>query len=133
MEKKNQDQNLSNEANSILETKRASSPRPAPDTGLPFYLDCPMCDEAETFVISRQDPSTGYCFAEKKAWTVKAIDLDEKITVCDHCLQASCWQGIFYCDEFKTAGTTQKTRRELITLNREHPSYWKTDEQLASE
>lgn len=52
---------------------------------------------------------------------------DDLITVCDACLQASCWQGIFYCDEYKTAGTVQKKRRELRELDREHPSYWKKD------
>lgn len=54
----------------------------------------------------------------------------ELITVCDSCLQASCWQGIFYCDDYKTAGTVQKTREELEALGREHHSYWKTDEEL---
>lgn len=52
----------------------------------------------------------------------------ELITVCDSCLQASCWQGIFYCDYYKTAGIIQKTRAELRKLKREHPSYWKADE-----
>lgn len=52
------------------------------------------------------------------------------ITVCDQCLQASCWQGIFYCDDYKAAGTVQKTRAELAALNREHPSYWKTDSEI---
>jgi len=46
------------------------------------------------------------------------------VTVCDHCLQASCWQGIFYCDEYQTAGTVEKTIEELRALNLEHPSYW---------
>lgn len=54
------------------------------------------------------------------------------ITVCDNCLQASCWQGAFYCDEYKTAGTTQKTRTELAASGRENHSYWKTDEELAA-
>jgi len=52
------------------------------------------------------------------------------ITVCDKCLQASCWQGIFMCDESRSAGIVQKTRRQLRKLAREHPSYWKTDAQL---
>lgn len=54
------------------------------------------------------------------------------ITVCDKCLQASCWQGIFMCDEAQTAGIIQKTRKELRKLKREHPSYWKTDRELAA-
>lgn len=30
-----------------------------------------------------------------------------KITVCSKCLQESCWQGEFYCEEYKTAGTVE--------------------------
>lgn len=58
---------------------------------------------------------------------------DKKITVCLECGQASCWQGKSMCDESKTAGTTQRTIRQLI-LDRteEHPSYWMTDEELAA-
>lgn len=56
----------------------------------------------------------------------------ELVTVCDKCLQASCWQGIFYCDDYKTAGTTQKTRKELAKLDRESSDYWKSDEALAA-
>ena len=59
--------------------------------------------------------------------------LDQEITVCDKCLMASCWQGIFMCQEAQKAGIVKKTRRELIALNREHPCYMKTDEELAGE
>jgi hypothetical protein len=55
---------------------------------------------------------------------------EQLVTVCDRCLCASCWQGIFYCDDYKVAGTTQKTKTELRKLKREHPSYWKTDREL---
>ncbi len=54
----------------------------------------------------------------------------ELITVCDKCLLASCWQGVFMCQEAKDAGNTQKTRLDLKALQREHFSYWKTDKQL---
>lgn len=57
---------------------------------------------------------------------------NDLITVCDHCLQASCWQAIFFCDYAREAGTIQKTRAELRKLNRENESYWKTDEELAN-
>jgi hypothetical protein len=53
------------------------------------------------------------------------------ITVCAACLQASCWQGIFMCQQSQNANIVQKTRRELRLLNLEHPSYWKTDRELA--
>lgn len=55
---------------------------------------------------------------------------NELITVCDKCLQASCWQGVFYCDEARYAGTTKRTRKDL---NLEHPSYWKTDKEIVNE
>ena len=50
-----------------------------------------------------------------------------KITVCSKCLCASCWQGIFYCDEYKTAGTVEKTVEELTKLNLENSDYWKDE------
>jgi hypothetical protein len=56
--------------------------------------------------------------------------LNEMITVCDNCLMASCWQGIYYCEEAERAGAIKKSRAELITLNLEHQDFWKTDEQL---
>jgi hypothetical protein len=53
------------------------------------------------------------------------IQTDEKtITVCSACLQASCWHGHFYCEEYKTAGTVEKTRKELEALGLENSSYW---------
>ena len=55
----------------------------------------------------------------------------KKITVCDKCLMASCWQGLFMCDDSIFAGTVEKTIDELKELNLEHSSYWKTDSQLA--
>lgn len=62
--------------------------------------------------------------------TDRASDL---ITVCDKCLQASCWQGVFMCQESLHAGITQKRRDELEVMGLENPSYWKTDDELAHE
>ena len=28
--------------------------------------------------------------------------------VCDHCGQAACWQGKFYCEKYKTAGARKQ-------------------------
>lgn len=67
------------------------------------------------------------CAKAMRMWTI------ELVTVCDKCLQASCWQGIFYCDDYKAAGTIQKTRKELAKLNLENSDYWKSDEVLAAE
>ena len=46
------------------------------------------------------------------------------ITICAECLRACCWQGEFYCDEARTAETTEKTIPELRELDLEHPDYW---------
>jgi hypothetical protein len=37
------------------------------------------------------------------------------------------------CQESRDADIVQKTRRELRALRREHPAYWKTDEELTNE
>jgi hypothetical protein len=47
------------------------------------------------------------------------------VTVCDACLKASCWQGEFMCDDARSAGTVEKTIKELKELNLEHYSYWR--------
>ena len=46
------------------------------------------------------------------------------IAVCSACLQASCWNGVFYCDEYKSAAYVEKTVDELRALNLEHPDHW---------
>lgn len=51
--------------------------------------------------------------------------MDDTITVCSACLRASCWQGAFYCEQYKTAGTVEKTREQLERLNLESPHYWR--------
>jgi hypothetical protein len=50
------------------------------------------------------------------------------IEVCDKCLRASCWHGVFMCDEAYSAGTVSFTRRELRKLNREHSDYFSPKE-----
>jgi hypothetical protein len=47
-----------------------------------------------------------------------------KITVCSACKRATCWWGIFYCDEYKTAGTVEMSIDKLRRLKLEHPSWW---------
>lgn len=53
-----------------------------------------------------------------------ARDMERKVTVCAACLRASCWQGKFYCDEYRAASTTEKTVSDLMVLGLEHASYW---------
>lgn len=49
------------------------------------------------------------------------------VTVCDRCLCASCWQGEFYCDDYRGAGTTELPRAKLKEMALEDPSYWDID------
>ena len=56
---------------------------------------------------------------------------ERMITVCDKCLQASCWQAIFMCEESRYAGVVSKPESELLKLKLEHPSYLKTDDEVA--
>jgi len=50
---------------------------------------------------------------------------NDKVTVCASCWRASCWQGEFYCDQFKTADILETTVRVLWKAKREHPHYWR--------
>lgn len=59
-----------------------------------------------------------------KCLPVAKLEENPLITVCDACLQASCWHGIFMCDRSQSAGITQKRRSELEQLGLEHPDYW---------
>jgi phosphoribosylformylglycinamidine synthase len=63
-----------------------------------------------------------------------ALKGDKIFPVCDNCYQASCWQGEFFCDYYKSAGIVYMTE-ELIRRrgSEEHESYFKDDETLAGE
>lgn len=54
-------------------------------------------------------------------------DRTQTVTVCSKCLRACCWQGEFYCEEYRQAGTTEKSRAELEALALEHPCYWEKE------
>lgn len=49
---------------------------------------------------------------------------DYLVTICDACLRASCWHGIFFCDAAAAAGTRDIPAKELRKLYAEHPSYY---------
>lgn len=53
--------------------------------------------------------------------------LERKVTVCDRCLQASCWQGVFMCDDAKAAGTREVSIVQLALLRHEASDYWFRD------
>ena len=49
---------------------------------------------------------------------------DYLVTVCDVCMRASCWHGLFICDGGQDAGTRDIASSELRKLKAEHPSYF---------
>lgn len=53
---------------------------------------------------------------------VKPTDL---IAVCDKCLCASCWAGIYMCEESRGAGVIKVAVAELRKLKRESPNWWR--------
>jgi hypothetical protein len=55
---------------------------------------------------------------------------DYYVTVCDKCLKASCWHGIFFCQDYQTAGTQEVLASELRKLDVEHPYYFSKKEIL---
>lgn len=58
-------------------------------------------------------------------WEERGKGENRLVTVCDHCLQASCWQGLFMCQQSREAGIVYKTVAELRKLGLENPCYWK--------
>lgn len=52
------------------------------------------------------------------------MEENKLVTVCDHCQRASCWQGYFMCEDFKTAGTYNIPVSKLIELDLESSEYW---------
>lgn len=53
------------------------------------------------------------------------------IYVCDKCLRASCWAGIFMCDEARSAGLYRTTRAQARQFKREHDDYLNLPEVVA--
>ncbi len=49
------------------------------------------------------------------------------VTVCSKCLCASCWQAVFFCDDYWYASTVEKTVAELQELSLESPHYWEPE------
>lgn len=58
--------------------------------------------------------------------------MKDLITVCASCLCASCWQGVYLCENWQTAGTVQMTREELLKLDCEFEEFLKTDKELGA-
>jgi hypothetical protein len=47
--------------------------------------------------------------------------MERAVVVCDKCLTASCWHGVFMCQGSTAAGLTTRTVAELTALGLEHP------------
>ena len=47
------------------------------------------------------------------------------IYICDKCLRAGCWQGLFVCHEAGGAGIYKATLAECQALDREHASFYR--------
>jgi hypothetical protein len=56
-----------------------------------------------------------------------SVDKSRPVTVCDACLQASCWHGTFMCERAHNAGITTRNVAELDSLGREHPSHYSVE------
>lgn len=52
---------------------------------------------------------------------------ERKVTVCSSCLMASCWFGLFMCENAREAGLVEMPVSELDKLHREHPCYYALD------
>ena len=57
-------------------------------------------------------------------------DMNERrtVTVCAECLCASCWQAVFFCDDYMHADVVEKTVFELEELGLESPHYWEPED-----
>lgn len=56
-----------------------------------------------------------------------SADDDRVVVVCSFCLRASCWHGVFYCSDAHTAGTVERTVRQLRRLGVEHASHYSVE------
>lgn len=70
--------------------------------------------------ISRSNPGPRGGTPFVPSWIIE----QELVTVCSKCLRASCFQGLFFCEDYKTAGTLEKTVKELLELKLEHSDYF---------
>jgi hypothetical protein len=61
---------------------------------------------------------------------------DPVVTVCSRCLDASCWQGEFMCDDAYVANIVPRKVSTLIRRkghgNHEHPDWWNRDLEVSN-
>jgi hypothetical protein len=58
---------------------------------------------------------------------------DYIVTVCDSCLRACCWHGLFMCDASRDAGTKELRASEVAKLDLEHHDYFSREQLLEVE
>jgi hypothetical protein len=59
---------------------------------------------------------------------LKRRKLKTHVLVCSKCYQASCWQGIFMCDESKNADVIEMPIDVLRSMELESEEYWMEDD-----
>lgn len=74
--------------------------------------------------LERHDEKHEQEAATLKARIAELESADAPITVCDKCLRACCWKGVFLCDDSYSAGTIDLPVSALRELDREHSDYW---------
>jgi hypothetical protein len=94
------------------------------------------CGCSAAVILHADDPvGVGRCSSCGQRWRSCVATPDARpdplITVCDQCLTASCWHGVFMCQRSFAAGTIRVPRSDLARLNREHSDYWKPDAEVA--
>jgi hypothetical protein len=48
-----------------------------------------------------------------------------EVAVCSACKRASCFQGVWFCEEARSASVVWLSVDVLRELDREHPCYWR--------
>lgn len=83
-------------------------------------------DESETPVVDALEKCEFDLEDERFRQRVASILRDKQrlVTVCDACLKASCWRGLFLCDDYVHAGTIDLSVSTLREIGREDPGYW---------
>jgi hypothetical protein len=65
------------------------------------------------------------CPAKPESKSPPPLLNSDLVTVCAECGEASCWLGIFMCEDNRTANTKQITVGELRKISKENEDYWR--------
>lgn len=81
-------------------------------------------DDIDALMAEKIDMDGDDLYEQAVKTQVETKKKNAAVTVCGHCLRASCWQGVFPCEHHRYARTVQRTKTELRTLGRESEHYW---------